>query len=194
MALRSLAAWFHLALAGLLGGCTPELIGDEIGTYRVTMTLSENTCGAQAVHLQDGRQYRAQLRADGTRGYWRVPENGVIEGTFESGRFEFSFSGIADQSDADAGVFCQILQEDVLLGSVAMPDEDAGTSDAAVTGDDDDVQYALPKEGLIGRHTFELRAAEGTDCAAALTSAGGGFMRLPCSVRYDLKGTPSKSF
>jgi hypothetical protein len=80
---------------------------------------------------------------------------------------------------------------------------DAGIADAATTkssgksededDDDDDDPIEPPEEGLVGRHVFHIKAASGTDCSAALMPKG-AFERLPCTVRYDLEGSPTKSF
>ncbi|MFT3921955.1 MAG: hypothetical protein QM778_05425 [Myxococcales bacterium] len=185
-----------------LGACVTDPIGDEVGTYRVTMSLVSNSCGAAAVNLQDGHSYTAQLRVDGDQAYWRLPGQKPMGGTYDEGHFSFAYSSAVAKSAPDAGTFCQLMQDEVLEGAVALTqDDDAGidggaTAKSASTDDDtDDSDDAIeaPESGLVGRHIFTIKAAAGTDCAAALAPEG-AFDRLPCSVRYDLKGTDTKSF
>ncbi len=186
--LRPFSVCLALCASSLAAGCDLlKPVGDDIGTYRVTMKLEENTCGPSAVHVQDGQMYKVQLRADGARGYWRLPGQPSIEGRYDDGEFQFGFNSVAVQSPEDAEIVCQILQDEVLTGRVDISDADAGVErDAGASADDD--------EALTGEHVLTLREAEGTDCSAALTSAGGGFEKLPCTVRYSLTGTPTKPF
>lgn len=186
-------AWIVLSVSGLLAGCNPDPVGDEIGTYQVTMSLKENTCGPSALHEQDGHRYRVQLRANETRGYWRLPGQPALEGRFDAGEFVFGFGSVADQSPEDAETFCQILQEEALTGSVATLTADGG-SESPASDQDAGAEQVVSAEGLVGEHVFTLRAADGTDCTAALVAAGGGFEMLPCKVRYSLTGTPTESF
>jgi hypothetical protein len=184
-------------------GCVAEPNGDEVGTYRVTMSLVTNTCGPAAVNLQDGRSYTAQLRAEGADGLWRLPGQMPLSGTYDAGRFAFSYNSVVATSSPDAGTFCQLVQEEKLEGAVAatMDQGDAGTSDAASAksasspkdGGWSDDAFDPPDEGLVGRHVFNIKAAAGTDCKDALMPTG-AFERLPCTVGYELKGSPAESF
>lgn len=193
------------ALSLLAAGCVAEPTGEEVGTYQVTMALASNTCGAGAVILNDGHRYTAQLRAEGENGFWRIPGQTPLPGTYAEGRFEFAYNSVVARSAPDAGSFCQLVQEEVLEGAVADSDDDAerdaGPTDAATAksaSDDSDEEqdekaFERPERGLVGRHVFNIKAAAGTDCADAL-SPDGPFARLPCTVSYDLKGTDTKSF
>ena len=155
--------------------------------------------------LQDGHRYTAQLRVDGEHGYWRVPDQKPLDGTFADGRFEFDYSSIVAKSPPDAGAFCQLVQDDVLQGAVAPSLQtdaglDAGAADAAIAksaddtdDDDENDDFERPEKGLVGRHVFNIKAAAGTDCTDALAPKG-AFERLPCSVRYDLVGSDTESF
>lgn len=196
-------------LATLAPACVSEPSGDEVGTYQVTMSLESNTCGAGAVNLKDGHRYTAQLRADGEEGFWRIPGQMALPGSYTDGQFKFSYGSVVARSAPDAGAFCQLVQDEVLEGAVAekasASSDDGGPLDAGIaksTGstdddskddDDEDADFERPAEGLVGRHVFSIKAAAGTDCSDAL-SPRGPFERLPCTVAYDLKGTDTKSF
>jgi hypothetical protein len=188
----------------LVSACVSDPIGDEVGTYRVTMSLASNTCGASAVYLRDGHRYTAQLRVAGDEGFWRISGQQPMSGTYEAGEFKFAYSSLVAKSAPDAGVVCQLVQEEELVGVVALSDEmnDAGVADASMAkssgesddeSEEEDESYEPPEEGLVGRHVFRIKAANGTDCSAALMPKG-AFERLPCTVRYELEGSPTKSF
>jgi hypothetical protein len=166
--------------------------GSEVGTFRVTMALTENTCGDSAVNLQDGRTYRVQVRADGSRGYWRIAGQMPIEGDYDDGSFDFQYESIVASSAPDAGSLCQLLQTEELKGQVhAVAGLDAGADDAGANVDAVDAGSTTPS--LTATHVFTIDAKPGTDCSEAL-SPRGAFSALPCTVSYDLTGTPTKSF
>jgi hypothetical protein len=199
---------FAGALFGvLLAGCPAEPKGEELGTYRVTMRLSEDTCGQGAVLLQDGHRYTVQLRAEGDHGYWRIPGQTPLEGSYEGARFDFRYQSAVARSAPDAGSFCQLIQTEKLIGAVAVAEDvlDAGVDASALAKaadgeeeeEDEESSYdedgPLPSEGLVGEHLFTIEPAAGTDCREAL-SPRGPFAKLPCVVRYDLSCTPTESF
>lgn len=174
-------------------GCV-EPSGDEIGTYRVTMSLSANTCGPSAVNLQDGHRYTVQLRADGEQGFWRLAGQKPLMGSYEDGSFKFTYSSLVAKSAPDAGVFCQLVQDEELEGVVALETaEDAGASGSPKSTGSQEDELEAPDEGFVGRHVFHIKAAAGTDCRDALPPAG-PFEQLPCTVSYDLIGSPTESF
>jgi hypothetical protein len=174
--------------------CNTALPGEEIGSYRVQMLLRENTCGAGAIHEQNGHTYRVQLREDGTTGYWRVSGQQPVQGQYATGQFLFTLESAVAQSTEDAGPFCQLLQSERLSGSVALPqDSDAALVDAQAPNPSDPDAGGLPTSGLVGEHRFTISAAPGTDCSEALAPRG-AFRQLPCLVRYELRGTETASF
>lgn len=180
-----------LPLALLATACNVDLPGEEVGTYKVRMSLRENTCGANAVHLQDNHSYTAQLRADAPQGYWRLPGQQPIVGRYEDGDFEFTFESAVASSAPDAGAYCQLVQTEKLAGSVALPrTKDAGADAAPAAEDASVASDAVP---LQAEHVLTISAAPGTDCSAALAPVG-PFLHLPCTLRYALTGTEAKSF
>ncbi len=183
-----------LALGIAAAGCA-EPAGEEIGSYRVTMSLASNTCGPAAVNLQDGRRYTVQLRADGEQGFWRLPGQPPLMGSYGEGSFKFTYSSLVARSAPDAGTFCQLVQDEELVGAVAgADDEDAGAAGSAKSiAPKGEEEFAAPAQGLVGRHVFHIKAAAGTDCRDALPPEG-PFERLPCTVSYDLIGSPTDSF
>jgi len=169
-----------LALA--LFGCG-ELPGDVVGTYRISMKLEENACGEHAIYRLDTKRYSAQLRNEGTRGYWRVPGQVPLRGKYDAPEFRFEYSSIVALGDPDAGPRrCRLLQGEVLSGSVNL-------EAAENEGDADAEQPAA----LEGEHELTISGEPGSDCTSALAPAG-AFEELPCKVRYTLRGEPIKAF
>ena len=196
-------AW--LLVPCLLLSCTNGLPGEPVGTYRVVMTLEKNTCGAQAVIVENGKAYSVELREDRGRGYWHVADHAPIQGTLDEKRnFVFTFSRIA-ASEADAGPNgCRIVQDDLLTGSLrAFSFADGGLTDGGLTdggltdGGLTDAGFAdggsaVESDGLttlVAEHVMQLSGYAGADCSRALKGNGGPFDVLPCEVRYTLSGT-----
>jgi hypothetical protein len=94
------------------------------------MKLEENSCGAGAVNLLDGHRYAVELRSDGEYGYWRVPEQPPLRGSYQPPDFHFQNSGIVAYEGGDAGPrACTLQQVDLLTGKLTkLPD--AGSPDA----------------------------------------------------------------
>jgi hypothetical protein len=172
-----------LGLLALLG-CPPAVPGELVGTFDVVMHLEENGCGEGAVYVTDGESFAAELRTDGPKAYWRVPEQPMIDGYEQSGEYRFAARSIVDSSDADAGPVCQIVQTAELIVKVHAAPPDGGAGDGSAD--------AAPEAGtglvLEGAYTLTLDTAPGTDCSAAI-SPRGVFKSLPCTVRYDFSGT-----
>jgi hypothetical protein len=216
--MRALSAF--AALLGLSVLACGELPGEVVGTYRITMKLEENSCGPGAVNLLNGHRYAVELRSDAQHGYWRVPGQPPLQGSYEARRFRFENTGIVAHEDSDAGPRgCTLRQLDVLTGQLrgaSAEDPDGGSDgsesedeqaldagdesgDAAVEKDQDDANADAGDGGttselpLHGDHTFTISAVAGTDCSTALAPRG-SFAKLPCNVRYAIGGVKIKPF
>lgn len=179
--------------------CAP-LPGEVVGTFQVTMTLAENSCGPTAVNLLDGKRYAVELRKDGKEAFWRIPGQTPLSGKYEEPNFTFEYSAVVAQDSNDAGTGgCRLVQTELLKGTITVAGADAslpadaGTEDA---GEDAGVEVTADEEAtgtreLIAEHTMTISAQSGSDCAHAL-SPQGAFAKLPCTLRYELKGSPRK--
>jgi hypothetical protein len=202
-----------VVLLALSAAACSELPGEVLGTYKVTMTLEENSCGATAVHSLDKKRYAVQVRSEAAHAYWRIPGQPPIQGSYEAPDFAFEFRAVVAHSGPDAGPMgCRLTQRDRVTGSVLFGDEDAqdaGTKDAGEgvdadtdqEGDDEDKGAAGTLDagldtstGLVGEHVMTIEAEPGTDCGREALMPAGPFQRLPCSVRYKLVGVPTKPF
>jgi hypothetical protein len=182
--MRELQITARLLCIYALTGCG-ELPGEVVGTYRISMKLEENTCGEHAVYRLDNKPYSAQLRSEGSLGYWRVPGQTPLRGKYKEPEFHFEYSSIVAVGDVDAGPRrCRLLQSEVLDGSVRLDDPEQ--ADAAEPEGEE-------AAALEGEHTLTISAEPGSECASALAPAG-AFEELPCKVRYTLRGEHTKAF
>ena len=209
------------ALLALVAPACSELPGEILGTYKVTMALEENGCGAGAVFSLDKKRYAVELRAEAERGYWRIPGQTPIQGRYEAPDFAFEFHAVVATAGPDAGPNgCRLVQLDQVSGSLLSPDhetahdageetdaEDDAEDDAEVEAEDDaeasedepaqaaDAGVALDAGTVLeGEHLMTISAEPGTDCRRDALMPQGPFERLPCSVRYKLLGVPTKPF
>ncbi|MFM2420096.1 MAG: hypothetical protein RL385_4819 [Pseudomonadota bacterium] len=193
------------ALCALALACDPQLPGDVAGTFKVHVTLRENTCGAGAVFTNDQREYSVELRTDEThqRAYWHVPKVQPLTGSLAPGDgFVFRMESIVATQAGDAGTLpCSLMQAEELVGSFLREDAgtdgaddalDAETEIATDAGDGGIVSASVaeptPDAPLAARHTLTISAAQGSDCGTAIAPKG-PFTLLPCTLRYDLVGT-----
>jgi hypothetical protein len=177
--------WTGACLCSICALACGELPGEVVGTYRIRMTLEENSCGPHAVYRLDDKPYSAQLRSEGTRGYWRVPGQTPLRGKYDAPEFHFEYTSIVAQGDPDAGPRrCRLLQSERLTGSVTLED---GEADAGVESD------GGAPAAIEGEHELDISAEPGSECETALAPKG-AFEELPCKVRYTLRGAPTKAF
>lgn len=187
------------AALGGAAGCEQTFPGAALGTYSVVESLVANSCGAGLPALSTV-EMDVELRSDEAVGYWRLPRQGVIAGSYREsdGAFEFrsARSVVAWLPDVDLGVLgCTIEQREVIRGVVVPTNvADAAVDGAALdAGDENDADGGVSEspELLVGEHTVDVIAARGSDCGALLAAQGGSFDAMPCSVRYTLSGVAS---
>jgi hypothetical protein len=172
-----------------LAACQP-LPGEVVGTYAVTMELEENTCGNAAVHPLDGNKYSVELREDDEHAYWRIPSQTPIEGSYNAPRFEFELESLVASSVPDGGTLpCRLIQTELLTGRVAL--SDAGVTDVDLDAGESEEDERGKGLMLLGKHELNISAEPGGDCSEALPPKG-AFQKLPCVLRYQLRGVNRK--
>lgn len=188
-----------------IGGaaCQAKPPGDLVGSYAITASLMDNTCGEDALPLSEVLEYRVQLRRDGRTAYWMLASPPGNQGVYAGGdvAFEreerFMISDEAQPVDPeladldpialygydpfepnadpdDAESFCTLIVRESIDANVLLEDGD----------DADDDQLALE-----GTNAIEMSATSDSDCRRVLKAAGGPFERLPCAAEYELEGT-----
>lgn len=177
-----------LLLLALSTAClTPEegasTEGDEVGTYQVQASLTDNQCGEghPAPAALDFVVDLAHLPGS-TRGYWKLPDGPQLEGELERGagfRFVSSSDAVAIEPDPNTGApGCSVTRTEIVEGTL-----EAGEDAAPDAGPD-----APGEERLVGTTTVRITAVPGGDCTALLSVYGGPFPTLPCDLEYDLAG------
>lgn len=160
---RSLGA--GLAVLGLLACSDSPLPGTMLGTYRVAGQLQTNSCGVSAPAPWT---FDAQLSQNGSTLYWswmdgKAPLSGPL--TAQSASIRTS-----QQANVDGTV-------EAGLGPCTMQR-------------DDDVEVTLgsgsPPSSFTGTITYAFSATSGSDCADQLTSSGGSYGTLPCTIQYNV--------
>jgi len=195
-----------LLLPAALGGAAcqmPEPPGELVGAYAISASLTENTCGQEALPVASALSYRAQLRRDGGTAYWLIgspPANqGVINGR---GEILFQREERFTVSDEAQPVDPVLAEMDPLalygydpFDPTAEPQDDEATCtlivresiDATVLVDAD-IDSEDAAGALQGTNSIEMTPARGSDCSRVLTSAGGPFEQMPCAATYDMSG------
>jgi hypothetical protein len=193
---RRLAAPCLLVLGACVAVPPP---GDLVGTYAVTGTLLENSCGEQALPAVDPMTFRVELREDPElgRGYWLVAPPARAGTINDSGAFSFEIERsyvlsetrppeIEITADPELAIDpeqidrqrqlpgdCVLFVNEAVAGNVA---RDSGAS-------------PTPEESeLSGTTDVEVRTDRAPACDGLLVAGGGPWESLPCRVRYSLSG------
>jgi hypothetical protein len=158
-----------LGLAPATAGCDNPNPGTPLGTFSVTSTLSTDTCGGTAADPDPG-SFDVTLSNDKGIVYW-FPNTGAsaASGAINAARTVSIAEVVADDVDAvdgSAGA-CTLQRNDTLTFTLA-----AGATPASFTG----------------TYSFTVSPAIGANCSDQLTSHGGGYSTLPCTITYTLAG------
>lgn len=164
--------WFvGLALVAALPlACeSTEMPGRAYGTYSVTGKLSTNSCGS-SVDAPDPWTFTVDLSKDGSTLYWnwndgRALLSGVVDDEALSTTIESTVAGAADSDGGTSN--CSMQRHDAFALKLATG-EPPGTFDGGIT------------------YTFSTLSG---DCSSELSSAGGEYQTLPCTISYTIDGT-----
>jgi hypothetical protein len=150
-----------------------SLPGTSLGTFAVVATLGTNTCGS-GISATNPWDFDVEMSKDSSTLYLaKTDGSDEVSGTVSSttGTLASVVTTNADGSDAGAGV-CDLTQSTswaLTLASASSPASFSGTV------------------------TYTYAAATGVsstnDCTDQLTSSGGTYATLPCTVTYSLAGT-----
>ena len=160
-----------LLICVLVAGCGNPLPGTLLGTYQVTATVGDNTCGLGAPSV---RQFDVELSETTTATaqtlYWSwLDHTPIASGPLATlqATLTSSQSGNVDGTDAGPGP-CTMDRADSLVVTLG-----AGT----------------PPGSFGGTMSYAFSAASGADCSDQLSAAGGAYAALPCTVTYALAAT-----
>jgi hypothetical protein len=156
---------------------TSSLPGDSLGKYDVVATLGTNTCGS-GVDATNPWSFTADMSKDGSTLYF-ANEDGSDQ-----------VSGGYDDSDETSATLVSAETKNVNDANANL----GTTCNLTLT-----TTYALtlgttsPPPTLKGSASYAYSVAtaisSNTDCTTQLSSAGGKYATLPCTVTYSLKAT-----
>ncbi|MBI2896860.1 MAG: hypothetical protein HYY06_25100 [Deltaproteobacteria bacterium] len=147
----------------VLVGCPSEYPGEPVGTYSVTASLDESTCGP-GVEGPEARDFEVELRRDGEVGYWIRPDGVLWMGTIDDqGTYRFRIEQTIQVRAGNEQVApCVMEQVDEISGAAA--------------------------GSFSGTEALAIAASAGADCADQMGITSGKFLDLPCQMRWDLEG------
>ncbi len=157
------AAWVAISLSACAGSPLP---GTLLGTYKVVGQGQTNTCGLSA---PDPWTFDVQISQDGTTLYWSWMDGSPPASSPLTAQLQATLTATQQgnvDGTADGGVGPCTMQRDdsvqITLGSGSPPASFSGTIS----------------------HAFSVPS--GFDCADQLTSAGGQYTALPCTITYSM--------
>jgi hypothetical protein len=160
------AAFALYAVAAIPGCSETPLPGTMYGMYKVTAELHTNSCGAN-LDAPDPWVFDAQVSKDGTTIYWSwMDGNAPLSGVLSASSASITASTTANVDGTDAG-----------LGPCTMSRAD--TLDLAfATGS--------PPPSFTGSIAYEFTVPSGSTCTDQLSSNGGQYDTLPCTLAYTV--------
>jgi hypothetical protein len=167
---RDLLRLLVILAAAPAASCADQAMPGTIwGDYAVVGTSTANTCGA-GQGAPDPWKFTVELSKDGSKLYWNwLDSNPAVAGVLVSNSTTISASqqSNVDSSEAGAGA-CTMERDDTLTVTVG-----SGTTPTTFTG----------------TMTYSFAATSGSSCADQLTTSGGTYAALPCSMAYTLSAT-----
>jgi hypothetical protein len=165
-----------LGSCALVAACAAQsdLPGTALGTYDVTGTLGTNTCGS-SLGASNPWTFSVNLSKEGTTLYWESTSgSGQLSGALSSsGKATLTTTITANVDASEAGPGTCYLQDTQTIALTLA----SGSTPSSFTGT---FTYAFAVSTTI---------ATNVNCADQLTSAGGQYATLPCTVDYSLKAT-----
>lgn len=149
--------------AAALAGCPTEYPGEPVGTYAVTASLGESSCGP-GIGDAGPRQFEVELRRDGEVGYWIG-----LDGVARVGRID------------EQGAYSFRLEQRIQVRA-----GDAQTTPCLM--DQVDVVSGTASSSLTGTEALAIAVTPGADCSDQMGITTGKFLSLPCEIRWELEG------
>jgi len=154
-----------------------SLPGTALGNYSVVSTLGSNTCGS-GIAAQNPWNFSAELSQDGTTLYL-ANKDGSDE-----------VSGLLDSTNEQAATLVAAETANVDGTDASNP----GTCNLTMsTTIDLTLSAESPPKTFTGKATYTYSVATAvsstTNCTDQLSSSGGKYSTLPCTVEYSLKAS-----
>jgi hypothetical protein len=162
----SLASPFLLLPLGLDGCSDSPLPGTLLGTYAVVGQSQTNTCGLGA---PDPWKFDVQLSKDGMILYWSwldgsPPASSPLSAELQATLTASQTGNVDGTGDGGVGP-CTMARSDTI--GLTLGDES-------------------PPNGFTGTLSYVFSVLSGSNCADQLTSSGGQYDALPCTIAYSI--------
>ena len=176
----SSSAWFPVICLVSLSACvapTSPLPGDSLGKYDVAATLVSNTCGS-GIDATNPWNVTAEMSKDGTTLYFENEDGsdqvsgGYDDSAQTSATLVAAETKNVNDASANLSTTCNLTLATTYalsLGATSPPASFTGTA-----------SYA---------YSVATAISSNTDCSAQLSSVGGKYATLPCTVSYSVKAT-----
>jgi hypothetical protein len=162
-------AWFVVGALGVsacsaMNGQNGRELGDDLGTFRVEASESDNSCGPAALGAQPSFDFDVELSSDALEIFWNNQSAGTLD---QRKRFDLRASVVVEGEDLGTQPTCRIERRDRIWGTLR--DSDTGI------------------DGFTGSMTYDFRAAFEAICDE-FDREQAGVPVLPCQMRYELEG------
>jgi len=147
----------------LSAGCVPvnSLPGTALGTFAVTAVLSSNSCGS-GLNPANPRKFDAEMSLDDNTLYFRPNDEAEVSAPLDSNN-SATFTSV-DNSQAANDSSCSLSLKSIY--TVKLDSASAPTTAA-------------------GSLRFEYSASRSNTCASQLSSNGGVYDDLPCTLEFS---------
>jgi hypothetical protein len=155
----------------LLSACDNNALpGTMLGTYAVTGTLTSNTCGA-GLEPPSPWTFSIQMSEENTTLYWSYQDGNPPLSS------PLTTSGTATLTSTESG---NVDGTEAGLGPCSMTRADTIHVDLAA---------GSPPPSFTGILDYAFAVVSGADCSDQLSTNGGTYDALPCTMTYAIRGT-----
>jgi hypothetical protein len=160
--------------------------GQPVGTFAVSATQGENTCGAGALGAPAAYTFNVTMSVSGSVIYWNDSSGSSVAGSLAADGVTFSFatSTITDMRamvDTSTSATSSSSTGGVPLPPCSIQRDDTGNG--VLVGDSTGVTSF---SGTLG---YAFTPTPGSSCLDLIESETPTFATLPCSMSYSMSGT-----
>jgi hypothetical protein len=156
-----------VVIVPLLAACADKAMpGEELGTYKVVATKKVDTCGP-GVGAIDPWIFTIQLSRQVSTLYWSTMDGSpLLSGPLDS----------RSEATLTTTVTANVDGTDAALGPCTMQ-----RSDQIVVA----LGSGVPPGSFAATLTYTIAPVTGSTCDDQLTTSGGSYAALPCTLSYD---------
>jgi hypothetical protein len=165
---RACRVGWGLPVAAILASSCAGLPGTTLGTYAVYGSRTSNTCG-DGIGAPNPWEFSVLLSQSASTLYWSWQDTSPL------------LSGPVDHSGHATLTGYEVANVDTRDGGEMGPCDMQRNDDLVLT-----LAPGAPPQSFQGMLSYTFASQEGADCSDQLTSHGGTYAELPCTVSYTL--------